>query len=145
MKSSARNQLAGLITAVSDHYLTLQCGAHSICAAISPAAAARLRPQIGMNAVAMFKASAIMLLSDTELFSLSADNCIPGVVSRLEPGAVNHIISLDLGDKQTLSAQITLHSSETLDIQVGQKMTAVFAAEQVVVAVFDPAAARAAL
>lgn len=140
MKSSARNQLTGVITAVSEQYITLKCGEHTVYAAVSPLAAERLRPHNGANAVAMIKAPALMLLSDTEKATLSVDNCLSGTVSRIEQGAVNHVVSLDLGNDQTLSALITLHSSESLDIQAGQQISAVFAAEQVVVAVLDSAA-----
>lgn len=133
MKSSARNQLHGIITRISETRMVLQCGEHTVYA-LAPAHP-HLRPHAGQRAVAMVKASALMLLSEVEPFQLLSENILRGTVCRLETGTVNHVVTLDLGGGQTLSALITLQSSETLDVRCGQELLAVFAAEQVVVAV----------
>ena len=66
---------------------------------------------------------------------LSAENCLPGTVKKVEQGAVNNVVTLDIGGGLTLCATITLYSSETLSLSPGKAAVAVFNANQVVLGV----------
>ena len=123
MKSSARNQFAGQILEIlpmgSMCQVAIQSGAHVVYALISQYMADNLGIKVGDTAIVMVKASSVMLLT----------------VQRIEAGAVNHIITLSLSDGLTLTAAITLHSSERLDLHCGQAVYAAFHAHQTVLAV----------
>ena len=65
----------------------------------------------------------------------SARNQIPGVVSSREDGAVNCEVSVDIGGGKTLTATVTLESARSLDIKVGDAITALVKAPHVILAV----------
>ena len=138
MKSSARNQLTGIIHSIEDcsgcHSIAVQCGSHLVYSHISPPAYRSLKPQIGQTAVLLFKANAITLFTEIHPLRLSAENSLEARVEAIEQGAVNNIVRLRTDDGFTLAA-ITLNSSESLDIRAGQRITAVFFANQTMLAV----------
>ena len=78
MKSSARNQLTGIIHSIEDcsgcHSIAVQCGKHLVYSHISPPAYRSLKPQIGQTAVLLFKANAITLFTEIHPLRLSAEN-----------------------------------------------------------------------
>ena len=139
MKSSARNQLTGIIHSIEDcsgcHSIAVQCGAHLVYSHISPPAYRSLKPQIGQTAVVLFKANAITLFTEIHPLRLSAENSLEARVEAIEQGAVNNIVRLRTDDGFTLAAAITLNSSESLDIRAGQRITAVFFANQTMLAI----------
>lgn len=139
MKSSARNQIPGIIRSIirSDHHclITLVTGdGHHITAQISQPSCQRLKLAEGSPAVAMIKAGNIMLLTDLAPMAVSAENCLPGTIARIEQGAVNNVVTLDIGGGLSLCAGITLYSSENLLLQTGTPAVAVFNAADVVLA-----------
>ena len=139
MKSSARNQFAGQILEIlpmgSMCQVAVQSGAHVVYALISQRMADNLGIKVGDTAIVMVKASAVMLLTDIMPFRLATENGLNATVQRIETGAVNNIITLSLSDGLTLTAAITLHSSERLDLHCGQAVYAAFHAHQTVLAV----------
>lgn len=141
MKSSARNQFIGQISAImplGDAYqIELKSGENKIYAHISQFMAAQFKLKIGDTAIVMVKASSIMLLTDIAPFRLAIENCLQAKVHNIETGAVNNIVTLSLPDGFTITAAITLHSSESLDVHCGQMVYAVFHAHQAVIAVLN--------
>lgn len=139
MKSSARNQLTGIIHSIEDCSgclsIAVQCGSHLVYSHISPPAYRSLKPQIGQTAVVLFKANAITLFTEIHPLRLSAENSLEARVEAIEQGAVNNIVRLRTDDGFTLAAAITLNSSESLDIRAGQRITAVFFANQTMLAI----------
>ncbi|MDK4679964.1 TOBE domain-containing protein [Kingella negevensis] len=139
MKTSARNRFGGIIQDVQTLNgvceVTVQCGDTTIISQISPQAQARLQPKVGSGAVVMVKAPFIILMTEIEPLRLSAENVLHGTVVRLEKGEVNQTVMLELFDGLTVTATITLHSSENLDIHIGQKMAAVFNAANTILGV----------
>ena len=139
MKTSARNQFAGTVSAIeigpvsAEVTLTLKSG-DPITATLTSAAARRLKLKKGKEALALIKASAVVLVSDFAGWQLSARNQLAGTVSRIEKGAVSSLVVLTLPGGAALSATITNEGLGALALKVGAPATAVFKAYAVMVA-----------
>ena len=101
MKTTARNQFAGTVKAVeagpvsAEVTITLKAG-DEITATMTSAAAKRLKLKKGKEALALVKASAVVLVTDFAGWQLSARNQLAGTVSRIERGAVSSLVVLTL-------------------------------------------------
>lgn len=140
MKTTARNQFPGTITdldvgpVTARVTLTTSAGLE-ITAALTAAAAARLKLAKGQQAMALVKASNVVLVTDFEGYTLSARNQLAGTVSRVEKGAVSSLVGLSLPGGLALTASVTNDSVDALQLKVGQNATAVFKAFAVMLAV----------
>jgi molybdate transport system regulatory protein len=140
MKTTARNQFAGTVKAVEIGPVSAQVtialkSGDDITATLTSAAAQRLKLKKGKEALALIKASAIVLVTDFAGWQLSARNQLAGTVSRIERGAVSSLVVLTLPGGAHLSASVTNEGVEALDLKVGAPATAVFKAYSVMVAV----------
>ena len=139
MKTSARNQFAGTVSSVdigpvsAEVTIALKSG-DSITATLTSAAARRLKLKKGKEALALIKASAVVLVSDFAGWQLSARNQLAGTVSRIEKGAVSSLVVLTLPGGASLSATVTHEGLEAMGLKVGAPATAVFKAYAVMVA-----------
>ncbi len=139
MKTSARNQFVGTVTALSlgpvsaEVTITLASG-DEITATMTTGAAKRLKLKKGKEALALIKASAIVLVTDFAGWKLSTRNQLEGTVSRIDPGAVSSLVVLTLPGGATLTASVTHEGVEALGLKVGMAATAVFKAYAVMVA-----------
>jgi molybdate transport system regulatory protein len=139
MKTTARNQFAGTVKAVelgpvsATVTIALKSG-DEIAATMTAAAAQRLKLKKGKEAIALIKASAIVLVTDFAGWQLSARNQFAGTVSRIERGAVSSLVVLTLPGATTITASVTNEGVQALDLQVGAPATAVFKAYAVMVA-----------
>lgn len=139
MKTTARNQFAGTVKALelgpvsATVTIALKSG-DEIVATMTAAAAQRLKLKKGREALALVKASAVVLVSDFAGWQLSARNQLAGTVSRIERGAVSSLVVLTLPGGATLTASVTNEGVEALDLKVGVPATAVFKAYAVMVA-----------
>jgi molybdate transport system regulatory protein len=139
MKTSARNQFAGTVSALdigpvsAEVTITLKSGSQ-ITATLTSAAARRLKLKKGMEALALVKASAVVLVGDFAGWQLSARNQLAGTVSRIEKGAVSSLVVLTLPGGAALSATVTQEGLDALGLKVGAPATAVFKAYAVMVA-----------
>jgi len=140
MKTSARNQFAGIVKAVeagpvsAQVTITLASGGE-ITATMTSAAAKRLKLKKGQEALALVKASAIVLVTDFAGWQLSARNQLAGTVSRIERGAVSSLVVITLPGGAAITASVTNEGVAALDLKVGTPATAVFKAYSVMVAV----------
>lgn len=140
MKSSARNQLVGTIQSMttdgfySKIHLNLASG-HEIVAMIGSDRCQSLGLAVGHTAVILIKSTSIIIATDLEHIRLSAHNQLKGMISNVDRGAVNSVVSLDLGHGLELTAGITMQSTERLDLHPGQYATAVFEASSVMLGV----------
>jgi molybdopterin-binding protein len=66
---------------------------------------------------------------------LSARNSLPGIVRRIEIGAVNAEVTIELGPELNVISVITLDAVSNLQLKVGQRAYAVVKASSVMVAV----------
>ena len=140
MKTTARNQFAGIVTAVEAGPVSAQAtftlkGGQEIVATMTSVAAKRLKLKKGKEAIALIKASAVVLVTDFAGYLLSARNQLAGTVSRIEKGAVSSLVVLTLPGGSTLTASVTNEGVEALALKVGTEATAVFKAYSVMVAV----------
>lgn len=139
MKTTARNQFAGTVSAVELGPVSAQVtialpSGDEITATLTSAAARRLKLRKGKEALALIKASAIVLVTDFAGWQLSARNQLEGTVSRIERGAVSSLVVLTLPGGAALTASVTNEGVEALGLKVGMPATAVFKAYSVMVA-----------
>ena len=139
MKTTARNQFAGTVSAVelgpvsATVTIALASGAE-ITATMTTSAAKRLKLKKGKEALALIKASAVVLVTDFAGWQLSARNQLEGTVSRIERGAVSSLVVLTLPGGAVMTASVTNEGVEALALQVDTPATAVFKAYSVLVA-----------
>jgi molybdate transport system regulatory protein len=141
MRISARNQFRGSVLAVrkgavnADVILDLGDGVQ-LCANITNEAVEELGLQPGREAVALIKASMILLTPDQDI-RISARNRLDGTISAIIRGSVNCEVKLRLGAGRVLTSIITEEALKELDLAVGQPCTAVIKASHVLMAVND--------
>lgn len=140
MKSTARNQFLGTILRVEIGPVSAQVtlalkGGPEITATLTSTAARELKLKKGLAAIALVKASSIVLMADMGGYRLSARNQLEGTVSRIEKGAVSSLVVLTLPGGTKVSATVTNDAVEALALKVGQAATAVFKAYSVIVGV----------
>jgi molybdate transport system regulatory protein len=139
MKTTARNQFAGIVGAVdvgpvsAEVRIVLKSG-DEITATMTAAAAKRLKLKKGKEALALVKASAIVLVTDFAGWQLSARNQLAGTVSRIETGAVSSMVVVTLPGGSVITATVTNEGVEALGLKIGTPATAVFKAYSVMVA-----------
>ena len=140
MKISARNQLSGRVSVVAsgtvndEVELTLTAG-QKIVAVVTRQSATSLGLVPGAEAFALVKASSVLLATDLGGARLSARNQLRGTVTRLQPGAVNAEVLIDVGGGQTLAAIVTQESASSLDLAPGVSVLALFKASSVILGV----------
>ena len=141
MKTTARNQFSGHISAVRPGPSTWQVrlalpgGDPEISASLTAEAAEELAVSVGQQALALVKASEVVLVSDFAGYRLSARNQLAGTIARIERGAVSSLVSLTLPGGTTVMASVTNDAVDGLALTVGQPVTACFKAYAVMLAV----------
>ena len=140
MKTSARNQFLGKVTlvksgAVNDEIELETAEGHKIVAIITHESATGLGLQLGAEAFALIKASSIIVVTDDEGARFSARNRLTGVVARVQTGAVNTEIVIDLPGGGSVAAIVTNESSNALGLAVGKSASAIFKASSVIVGI----------
>ena len=90
-----------------------------------------MRLDVGVSVVAMIKASSVTLAVGDGL-KVSARNVLRGTLLKLDRGAVNADVSIELPGGKTLSAVITNKSADNLALTEGMSITALFKASSVI-------------
>ncbi|MBC7704083.1 MAG: TOBE domain-containing protein [Rhodoferax sp.] len=140
MKTSARNQFNGTVTAVrsgavnDEVELTLPGGAR-IVAVVTRDSTEWLGLRTNIAAFALIKASSILIATDIDGVRISARNQLPGVVSTVTPGAVNSEVVIEMDGGGTIAAIVTQASAKHLGLAVGLRATALFKASSVILGV----------
>lgn len=140
MKTTARNQFSGQVSAVQSGPATTTVrvalvGGGEVTASLTTAATEELGVQVGQEALALVKASEVVLVTDFGGYKLSARNQLAGTVSRVQRGAVSSLIVLTLPGGTTVTASVTNDAVDALGLAVGQPATACFKAYAVMLAV----------
>lgn len=134
MKTSARNQLFGVITKISKGAINceveLDIGGNGIVAVITNDSVDSLGFAVGEEAYAIIKASWI-ILSKEKPNKISARNILAAVVSNIIPGAVNSEAKMNIGDK-TLASVVTNEAIDDLELKEGDNVYAIFKASNVI-------------
>jgi molybdate transport system regulatory protein len=140
MKTSARNQYVGSVTAVragavnDEIEIALPEGPRIVAVVTRESTEALgLKPRV--QAIALVKSSAVLLATGLAGARLSARNRFDGTVRCIEPGAVNAEVTLQVEGGAEITAVVTQASLKALGLQVGAPATAFFKASSVVLAV----------
>jgi molybdate transport system regulatory protein len=141
MKVSARNNLRGIISAITpgavNAEVTLDVGGTPLVAIITNESVQSLGLAPGVEAYALIKASFVILATEDGGLRTSARNRVCGTVERLTEGAVNTEVVLALDGGARLTAIITARSAKELGITVGGRACALVKAPHVILAVRD--------
>lgn len=140
IKTSARNKLFGRVAsvrggAVNDEVVLELRGGQRVVATITHESVETLELAEGVEAFALIKASSVLVGLPDPGMRLSARNQLPGVVSRVMPGAVNAEVVIELDGGGTIAAIVTNGSVGALGLQVGVPAVAVFKASSVILGV----------
>ncbi len=142
MQTSARNQFVGTVVAVrrgavNDEIELAIAGDQRIVATITRESTGNLGLTTGRKAFALVKASSVILMVDGETARLSTRNRLAGKVARVEPGAVNAEVIVDLPGGGTVAAIVTIESANRLGLQPGKPVSAIFKASSVILGATD--------
>lgn len=140
MKTSARNQFLGKVTnvkrgAVNDEIELEVVGGQKIVAIITHESTEGLGLCPGAEAFALVKSSSIIVVTDDEGAKFSARNQLCGVISRIQAGAVNTEVVIELTGGGAIAAIITNESANALGLAIGAKATGVFKASSVILGI----------
>lgn len=144
MKTSARNQFSGVVAqatagAVNDEIIIILDGGQQIVATVTHESAARLGLKAGARAVALVKATSVIVMVDANAGTVSARNLIQGAVTNVAKGAVNSDVTITASGGMAIAAIITNSSVDRLALAVGKPAAAMFKASSVIVGVEDRA------
>ena len=140
MKTSARNQFAGVVSDVhigavnAEVQVTLKSGIH-IIASITKDSVENLGISNGKEVIALVKAPQIILVTDFGGYKISARNQLAGTITHVQPGAVNTEVDIELTGGEKVAATVTSESATGLGLQKGSAVTVVFKAGAVLLAV----------
>lgn len=140
MKTSARNQFLGKVTqvkrgAVNDEVELEVVGGQKIVAIVTHESTEGLGLAVGAEAFALIKSSSVILVTEDADAKFSTRNRLSGIVARVQPGAVNTEVVIDLAGGGVVAAIITNESCNTLGLAVGVKASAIFKASSVILGV----------
>ncbi len=139
MKSSARNQFSGVVAAVHDGAINDEieleiAPGQRLVSTVTRESRQALKLEVGAKALALVKASAIMLVSDSAGMRFSARNQLTGKVDRVTPGAVNSEVLVRLPGGAVVVATITNASVSGMGLRQGDDVMAMFKASSVFLA-----------
>ncbi|MGB4672853.1 MAG: TOBE domain-containing protein [Azovibrio sp.] len=139
MKTSARNQFAGVIVGLKtgevDYEVRLKLDdTNELVAVITRESAETLELAMGMEMYALVKSSSVLLLTDREVRT-TARNQLWGEVTRIHEGPVNSEVTLALPGGKSVCAVVTHDSIARLGLAVGEEAGAVFKASAVILCI----------
>lgn len=140
MKTSARNQWVGTVTAlrsgaINDEIeLTLPGGTQLVATVTRESTLALgLRPQL--TVIAMVKSSSVLLATDLGGAKVSARNRLEGTVREVTTGAVNAEVVVDADDGVAVVGNVPISALAEMQIAPGRRVTALVKAAEVILAV----------
>ena len=140
MKTSARNQFVGTVTsirsgAVNDEVEITLAGGQRIVSVVTQESTQSLGLRTKATAIALVKASSVVVATDLEGAKVSTRNQLAGKVGTVTPGAVNAEVVIDLDGGGSIAAIVTQGSVKSLGLAPGKRAIALFKATSVIVAV----------
>ena len=140
LKTSARNQWIGAVTAmrsgaVNDEIEITLPGGLVLIALVTRGSSASLGLRTRQTVVAMVKASAVELSTETRAASAAGRNRIDGVVREVLPGDPNDEVTLDSDEGTPVVAVVPRSVRRDLGLAPGQRVSAIIKASDVIVAV----------
>jgi molybdate transport system regulatory protein len=140
MRISARNVLQGKVQNVIKGAVNAQVtlaleGGEPIVSIITNSSVDSLGLATGTLAFAIIKASEVIVGKGVEGAKLSARNVLAGEVTSVHDGAVNSEVEIRLAGGTTVVASITKESVQTLELQPGDRVSAIVKAPNVLIGV----------
>jgi molybdate transport system regulatory protein len=140
MKISARNQFQGKIEAVKTGAVNSEIdlvlpGGQKLVAIVTNESAKSMNLKAGKEAVALVKASSVLVMTEQSGIKLSARNCLAGTVKSLKIGPVSAEVTIALAGGAEVHATITQGAAAELGLKDGAAATAVFKASAVILGV----------
>ena len=140
MKISARNVFSSTIARVTNGALNSEIvlelpGGQEIVSIISKASAGNLELAAGKTAFAIVKANEVIVGTGLDSAALSARNVLRGKIVRIENGAVNSEVGIEIAAGIEITASITKASAERMSLRPGGEAFAVIKASSVIVGV----------
>jgi molybdate transport system regulatory protein len=137
MKISARNQLIGNVIkikegAVNSIAIVNIGGGNKVSATISLDAIKELGLAVGSEVIVVIKSTSVMVATANS--KISARNQLSGKVAKVNQGAVNAIVVLDIAGFNKISATISLDAVKELGLAVGSEAIAVIKSTSVMLA-----------
>lgn len=141
MKTSARNQFHGVVTALIQESVSFEVRIrlddhNEIVSVITQESVENLELRIGMDVIALVKAPSVLLLTDTRV-RVSARNRLWGTVYDLQTGPVNAEVTVALPSGKSVIAVVTRESCEEMGLATGVPVCAAFKSSSVILAVMN--------
>ena len=139
MKSSARNQFSGIVAVVHDGAINDEieleiAPGQRLVSTVTRESRQALKLEVGAKALALVKASSVMLVKDGAGMRFSARNQLAGKVDAVMTGAVNSEVLVRLPGGAVIVAIITIASVSGMGLRQGDNVTAMFKASSVFLA-----------
>lgn len=146
LRTSARNQLVGIVTAVQRGAvnavvsLRLPGGDDIVHATLTLASVRELGLKRGVQAVALIKAPSVFVAADVAAgdgspLALSVRNALQATLTAVRIGAVNTEVQARLAGGQTMVAMVSAESARRLGLRVGAAVRLLFQESSVIVGV----------
>ena len=139
MKTSSRNAYVGKITAIilgglnDEVELELATG-EKVYGQLAHASAERLGLAVGTEAMALVKATEILLVNESEDYEVCCRNQFTGKVQKLVRGFVNGEVLIQTASGLELNATVSLDGINRLRVERGATVTAMFKSSNVMIA-----------
>ncbi|WP_239373113.1 TOBE domain-containing protein [Snodgrassella gandavensis] len=136
---SADNQLAGIVSQIIDGtvnnevHLRLNSG-QELVAMLTRHSCEQMELAVGVEALALIQASAIILARPDPNLLISARNQLSGIIRHIDTGTVNSVITVDLGAALSLTASMTRHSAENMQLDIGDEIILLIKAPGIILA-----------
>ncbi|HEY8354581.1 MAG TPA: TOBE domain-containing protein [Methylophilaceae bacterium] len=142
VRTSARNQFFGRVTAIATGPVNVEVeltltGGDVIHAVITHDSLQELGLEVGGEAWALVKASWVMLALPEAAAGISVRNRLSGRMERIVTGSVNAEVTVRLASGNTVCAVVTDDSVNSLGLQEGAEVCALFKASSVILGI-DP-------
>jgi molybdate transport system regulatory protein len=140
MKISARNQFRGTVVSVTEGAVNAEVtvalpGGQEIVAVVTKESVKSLNLRPGAEAVALFKASSVLVMTEDAGVRLSARNSLAGKVTTLDKGPIHAEVTIALPAGEEVHATITHKACDALGLAEGVAATAVIKAPLVILGV----------
>ncbi len=140
MKTSSRNVYSGTISAIitgglNDEVELQLASGETIYGQLAHASAERLGLAVGGEAVALVKATEILLVNDNDDYEVCCRNQFTGKVLKLVRGFVNGEVIIQTPSGLELNATVTLEGINRLRVERGATVTAMFKSSNVMIAI----------
>lgn len=138
MKLSAQNILQGTIGNIAKGAVNAEItmtidNDTQIISIITNSALERLELAEGKQAMAIIKASSVLLCQELHDARLSTRNVMPGIIANIIKGAVNAEVDVAVSEGTTITAIITNGSADSMKLKQGDHACVAFKASSVLI------------